>query len=78
MRTKDYDSAQAELLAPLDEMKRFCPGSARACTTTSWVAEDELMAGQTESRFFDQVQAHTNQLLTKYAPEAPPTPSSLA
>ncbi|MFE3000023.1 hypothetical protein ACFXG4_34110 [Nocardia sp. NPDC059246] len=67
---KGYDSAQATLIAPLDEMKTVLSRIRQSVHDYLVVAEDELMTGQTESRFFDQVQAHTNQLLTKYAPEA--------
>ncbi|MGV9678536.1 hypothetical protein ACWDSJ_24920 [Nocardia sp. NPDC003482] len=67
---RDYDAAQAKLIAPLDEMKTILSRIRQSVHDYLVVAEDELMVGQTQSGFFDQVQAHTNQLLTKYAPEA--------
>ena len=67
---KSYDSAQAKLIAPLDEMRTILSRIRQSVHDYLVVAEDELVAGQTESRFFDQVQAHTNRLLTKYASAA--------
>jgi len=70
LAARDYDQAQAKLIPMLGEHRAILSRIKQGAHAYLTATEAELEAGRAESSFFDQVQAHINGLLAKYAPEA--------
>ncbi|MFI6573960.1 hypothetical protein [Nocardia fluminea] len=70
LAARDYDQAKAKLVPMLGEQRAIISRIRQGAYAYLTATEVELEAGRAESGFFDQVQAHINGLLAKYAPEA--------
>ncbi|MFE3758867.1 hypothetical protein ACFXO9_31575 [Nocardia tengchongensis] len=67
---REHESAQAKLIPQLDEQRQIIARIKQQVYTYLVETEADLETGSAESPFFDQVQAHINGLLAKYAPDA--------